>query len=184
MKIDTAKILQLRQFRGWSQQQLADIAGITLRTVQRIEASGAASLESIQALAAAFEVPISELADERKAQTSEAMPQAVSQQKPDWRDRLIQLIDFSGTLNRADYWRFFLISAVSLGLATLVHPILAEALGLLVVVPLIAFGSRRLRDVGVSGWWQLLALVPFGGLVVLFLLALPRGYYQKATTQQ
>ncbi len=44
-------------------------------------------------------------------------------------------------------------------------------MGLIVILPRIAAGMRRLHDVGRSGWWQLFFLVPFGQVVVLILLA-------------
>ena len=40
---------------------------------------------------------------------------------------------------------------------------------LAVLVPQIALGTRRLHDIGKSGWWQLAALVPvLGWLALLF----------------
>lgn len=33
--------------------------------------------------------------------------------------------------------------------------------------PQLAVGTRRLRDIGMSGWCQLLLLAPVGGLVVM-----------------
>ena len=56
MKIDPTRLRQLREQRAWSQEQLAEIAGLNVRTVQRVEASGSASLETRMALAAALEV--------------------------------------------------------------------------------------------------------------------------------
>lgn len=47
--------------RGWSQQQLADISGLNVRTIQRIEKGQPASLESYKALGAAFDMDCSEL---------------------------------------------------------------------------------------------------------------------------
>lgn len=61
MKIDSRKIRGLREARGWSQEHLAEVAGLSARTVQRIEADGKASPESRMALAAALEVEASEL---------------------------------------------------------------------------------------------------------------------------
>ena len=40
--------------------------------------------------------------------------------------------------------------------------------GLAVLIPGIAVTVRRLHDTGRSGWWMLVSLIPFGGLVVLF----------------
>lgn len=55
-KTDTAKIKLWREQRHWSQEHLADLAGISLRTLQRIESGETASQESMKALAAAFNV--------------------------------------------------------------------------------------------------------------------------------
>ena len=54
-------IRSLRTDRGWSQEQLAEISGVSTRTIQRIENGGNASLESLKCLAAVFETPITEL---------------------------------------------------------------------------------------------------------------------------
>lgn len=47
--------------RGWSQQQLADASGLSLRTVQRIESGNPPSLETLKSLASAFETSIEDL---------------------------------------------------------------------------------------------------------------------------
>jgi transcriptional regulator with XRE-family HTH domain len=52
---------QLREERNWSQEQLADLSGLGLRTIQRIEGSNKAGYESLRALAAAFEIEVSAL---------------------------------------------------------------------------------------------------------------------------
>ena len=57
-------IRKLRIDRGWSQETLAQISGLSVRTIQRIERGGNASLESLGALASAFNVDISTLATE------------------------------------------------------------------------------------------------------------------------
>lgn len=49
-------IQKLRLQRGWSQQQLADLSGLSVRTIQRLENGHVASVESLKALAAVFEV--------------------------------------------------------------------------------------------------------------------------------
>jgi transcriptional regulator with XRE-family HTH domain len=55
---DTAETLRvLRLQRAWSQEQLAEIAGVSPRTVQRLEQGHPAALETLKALAAAFDVP-------------------------------------------------------------------------------------------------------------------------------
>lgn len=54
-------IRQRRLDKGWSQSQLAEFCGLSLRTVQRIEKGQKPTLESLQALASVFETTIAEL---------------------------------------------------------------------------------------------------------------------------
>jgi len=61
MEINAETVLQERQRRGWTQQHLADAAGLSLRTVQRIEKQGLASNESVSALCAVYEIDRAEL---------------------------------------------------------------------------------------------------------------------------
>ncbi|NSL55714.1 helix-turn-helix domain-containing protein [Uliginosibacterium aquaticum] len=55
------QIRKLREARAWSQEHLAAAAGLSLRTIQRVEAEGRASAETRLALAAAFGVEVSAL---------------------------------------------------------------------------------------------------------------------------
>jgi transcriptional regulator with XRE-family HTH domain len=57
-------IQKLRLKRGWSQQQLADASGLSVRTIQRLEAGQPASTETLKCLAAVFEVDFSNLSPE------------------------------------------------------------------------------------------------------------------------
>jgi transcriptional regulator with XRE-family HTH domain len=54
-------IQKMRLRRGWSQQQLAEASGLSVRTVQRIEAGYPPSVESLKSIAAVFEVDFSTL---------------------------------------------------------------------------------------------------------------------------
>jgi transcriptional regulator with XRE-family HTH domain len=54
-------IQKLRLQRGWSQEQLAEVSGLSVRTIQRLERGQAASVESLKALGAAFEIDFSDL---------------------------------------------------------------------------------------------------------------------------
>ncbi|MEM7359964.1 MAG: helix-turn-helix transcriptional regulator [Pseudomonadota bacterium] len=55
---------QLRLSRHYSQEQLAQMSGLSVRTIQRIESGKSASLESLKCLAAVLEVSVSELNQE------------------------------------------------------------------------------------------------------------------------
>jgi DNA-binding XRE family transcriptional regulator len=62
MHINSSLVRKLRKQRSWSQDQLARIAGVSVRTIQRVETDGSGSLETNMALASALEVPTIELA--------------------------------------------------------------------------------------------------------------------------
>jgi len=49
-------IQKLRLQRGWSQEQLAELTGLSVRTIQRIERGQTPSAESLKALAAVLDV--------------------------------------------------------------------------------------------------------------------------------
>lgn len=61
MKIDPARLKRMREARGWTQEQLAEIAGLNARTVQRVEASGKAAPETGMALAAVLGCSLGDL---------------------------------------------------------------------------------------------------------------------------
>lgn len=54
----------LREARGWTQSQLAAVAGVSVRTVQRVEAGEPPSAETLLAIGAAFDVEPRELGDD------------------------------------------------------------------------------------------------------------------------
>ena len=51
-------IKKIRLERHWSQEQLAEMSGLSIRTIQRIENGENAGLESLKSLAAVFETNI------------------------------------------------------------------------------------------------------------------------------
>ena len=54
-------VRKLRLQRNWSQEQLALLSGLSIRTIQRIERGQAPGLESAKALAAVFDVHVDTL---------------------------------------------------------------------------------------------------------------------------
>ena len=86
---------------------------------------------------------------------------------------------FSGRARRQEYWLFALfnfiagiIIGVIAGVLVSVTNVTAFAyLGsiynLAVLIPGLAVFFRRLHDIGKSGWWWLLAFIPFIGWIVL-----------------
>jgi len=70
---------ELRISKHFSQDQLAQMSGLNVRTIQRIESGSNASVESLKCLAAALEVDISTLNQEKftmdkKSDNWEALP--------------------------------------------------------------------------------------------------------------
>ncbi|MCS6209175.1 helix-turn-helix domain-containing protein [Shewanella baltica] len=70
MKVNTKKILNERKSRAWSQQHLADVSALSLRTIQRVEKEGTGSPETVKALAACFELDANELLVREEARTN------------------------------------------------------------------------------------------------------------------
>ena len=81
--------------------------------------------------------------------------------------------DFNGRATRAEYWWFLLAVTVGSAAASTHSPAMCTLFSIAALLPMLAVGARRLHDTNRSGWWQLLALVPFGIFIVALLLALP-----------
>ncbi len=169
MHIDSARLRELRTGRRWSQEQLAELSGLNLRTIQRLESGAKVSTESLRALAAVFEVPAESLLVATATPATGSQPALLAM-----RDGIVRGLDFVGTTCRPDYWWFLLAVVMVLAAAQL----LAESFGalifrlmqLIVLLPLGAASARRLRDAGLSPWWTLIAFAPVAGIVVLFYL--------------
>ena len=58
--INLRDIKKLRLERHWSQDQLAEMSGLSIRTIQRIENGENAGLESLKSLGAVFEINIAD----------------------------------------------------------------------------------------------------------------------------
>ncbi len=103
------------------------------------------------------------------------------------RSVLSKYATFSGRASRAEYWWWILaVILLSLVLGAIDGAVIAPLLGfetfdedagqplsliagLVLLLPGISVSVRRLHDIGRSGWWLLLVLVPvIGALVLLF----------------
>jgi len=61
MNTNAQLIRKLREDRAWSQEHLAAVAGLSARTIQRVEAEGSASRETRMAIASALGVELAQL---------------------------------------------------------------------------------------------------------------------------
>jgi hypothetical protein len=84
---------------------------------------------------------------------------------------LTKYADFNGRATRTEYWWFFLAVLLGSAAASLITLRVYTLFSLATLLPMVAVGARRLHDTNRSGWWQLLALVPFGVILVIIFLA-------------
>ncbi len=75
--------------------------------------------------------------------------------------------DFSGRAKRPEFWWFVLFTFLASMILGVVSSMLSGLFSLAVIVPSLAVGARRLHDIGRSGWWQLIWLVPVIGWIIL-----------------
>jgi len=82
---------------------------------------------------------------------------------------------FSGRARRAEFWMFTLINFIigivlyAVDMAIGLGGVLQGLYSLATLLPSLAVGCRRLHDIGRSGWWLLIVLIPIIGWIVLIL---------------
>jgi uncharacterized membrane protein YhaH (DUF805 family) len=114
------------------------------------------------------------------------------------RSCLRQYATFSGRARRSEYWWFVLASVLTMIagfvllalLAGLINyltdstaaDVISTVLGVIaligyaaLIIPSLAVSIRRLHDIGRSGWWWWLGLVPLGSFVLLVFACLDSG---------
>ncbi len=84
-------------------------------------------------------------------------------------------INFEGVDSRPQYWYFILFHFIFCGVLGIIDSILGFDLfiylyGLVVFIPSLAIAVRRLHDIGKSGWWLLISLIPIIGYIWLIIL--------------
>lgn len=103
---------------------------------------------------------------------------------------LVSILDFRGRSGRKEFWTFQLAFLSLLLLAYLIDaqffdPVIAAdglpkglflpAVWLIGLVPSLAVQVRRYHDVGRSGWWVLLNMLPIAGILFPMVWGLQRG---------
>lgn len=81
-------------------------------------------------------------------------------------------VEFCGRATRKEYWMFVLFyilfdiffKLIDLSFGT---EWISVIYSLLLLLPLLGLSTRRLHDIGRSGWWQLLIFIPIIGILVL-----------------
>ena len=93
------------------------------------------------------------------------------------RSCLQKYVGFAGRARRSEFWYWVLFSALISIVAQLIDRLIFKSTGnigvvsglvnLLLILPTLAVGARRLHDTGRSGWWQLIQIIPVIGAIVL-----------------
>jgi len=90
------------------------------------------------------------------------------------RECLTKYAEFNGRASRPEFWWFMLFILLVASALTYVSEAAGSIFLIATLLPLLAAGTRRLRDSGKSAWWQLFLLVPVAGIIVLgFMWAQP-----------
>jgi uncharacterized membrane protein YhaH (DUF805 family) len=93
---------------------------------------------------------------------------------------LSKYADFTGRARRSEYWYWLLFIVV----VDIVTSIIDAAIGtnilsylgtLALLVPSIAVGVRRLHDLGKSGWYLLIGIIPIVGWIIVIVWAATEG---------
>jgi uncharacterized membrane protein YhaH (DUF805 family) len=96
---------------------------------------------------------------------------------------LKQYADFSGRARRKEFWMFNLFNAIVIfalmlaiiskemagsNILSVIGMVLFGGYALAVFLPSLAVYVRRLHDVGKSGWWLFIGIIPIvGGIILL-----------------
>jgi uncharacterized membrane protein YhaH (DUF805 family) len=85
-------------------------------------------------------------------------------------------VGFQGRARRKEYWMFFLFNfIITLLLAIFestigLNDIITGIYSLSILLPALAVAVRRLHDIGRSGWWLLIGIIPLVGTIILLIL--------------
>ena len=89
-------------------------------------------------------------------------------------------VTFTGRSRRKAYWMFVLFNIIAAILANILdnvlgligeggYGVISSIYGLAVFSPGLALAVRRLHDIGRTGWWMLIGLIPLVGWIVLLI---------------
>ncbi len=83
--------------------------------------------------------------------------------------------DFNGRAARPEFWWFQLfVFLLNIVVALLLGDgLIANLVSVAFLLPTLAVGSRRLHDIGKSGWWQLLSLTIIGIILLIYWFVQP-----------
>jgi uncharacterized membrane protein YhaH (DUF805 family) len=86
---------------------------------------------------------------------------------------LSKYASFLGRASRPEFWWFFLFQVLASLAASLIGDWLNGVVVLALLLPGLAVGTRRLHDIGRTGWWQLIMLTGIGYFLLMYWWAQP-----------
>ena len=118
-------IREKRLAKGWTQSQLAEYSGLSLRTIQRIENGQNAGLESLKSLAAVFEVNIADSDKKEEIEQIRREEEYVQKVKGFYKLFAVALfslvIPFISAVNDSSFWSVFLWILLSWGVLLVIY---------------------------------------------------------------
>jgi transcriptional regulator with XRE-family HTH domain len=106
MRVNAEVVAQLRKERSWSQDELATAAGLNLRTIQRIENVGTASLQSMKSIASALEADFEDFIPEKTMGRFEYKTVVLPFQTKFFRGKRLPNIEEALNKEGRDGWQF------------------------------------------------------------------------------
>lgn len=92
-----------------------------------------------------------------------------------WKSMFSKYADFKGRAGRSEYWWVALPYGIFVAISMNASVTLMLVLYLVMLVPTLALATRRLHDTDRTGWWQLISIVPFVGLIVMLVFLCQEG---------
>ena len=81
---------------------------------------------------------------------------------------------FDGRASRSEYWLWTLFALLASIIAGIFGERISTVVSIALFLPSISVAARRLHDIDRSGWWQLIALIPVvGWIIMLYWLVQP-----------
>lgn len=81
---------------------------------------------------------------------------------------------FDGRASRSEYWLWTLFALLASIIAWVFGKRISNVVCIALFLPSISVAARRLHDIDRSGWWQLIALIPVvGWIIMLYWLVQP-----------
>ncbi|MGF7437004.1 helix-turn-helix domain-containing protein [Lentilactobacillus senioris] len=143
-----SSILNLRKAKGWTQEQLADQSGLSIRTIQRLESGSDASLDTLRLVAEALNVSVEDLfiqvedpnKEKEITEFTEEQSSQISKRQAD--ENLFRLL-------KTSYFVLMLISAAFIGKVSIANQAIVGTIWAAIFI----LGFAILRYVK-SAWWE------------------------------